>query len=250
MDEQQLGVVELTLAGGGVRRFFFRPTSKTDQNVIHQIFYQENYKLADLPLSGALKTYADAAKDLLVVDVGANIGASAVYLTQFDPRIHVCAIEPERGNFSVLKANSFGLPITPIEAALACEDGKLWLSDPGVGEWGFRVGGLVGQCEINAITMDVILEKFSAYRPLICKIDIEGGEKDLFRTNDDWIDQFPLIIIELHDWMLPGTSNSKNFLKAIAKRNFDIIYHRSENLFCFNNDLLPGSKPTARVERP
>lgn len=64
-----------------------------------------------------------------------------------------------------------------------------------------------------------------------------GGEKDLFRTNVSWIDQFPLIIIELRDWLLPGLSNSKNFLSAISERNFDVIYRR-ENLFCFNNDLL------------
>ena len=84
-----------------------------------------------------------------------------------------------------------------------------------------------------------ILGKFelTRYEPLICKIDIEGGESDLFRANDAWIDQFPLIIIELHDWLLPGTSNSKNFLSAISKRNFDIVY-RGENMFCFNNALL------------
>ena len=71
-----------------------------------------------------------------------------------------------------------------------------------------------------------ILGKFEStrYEPLICKIDIEGGESDLFSANDAWIDQFPLIIIELHDWLLPGTSNSKNFLSAISKRNFDIVY--------------------------
>ena len=86
--------------------------------------------------------------------------------------------------------------------------------------------------------MNDILNKFDAsrYIPLICKIDIEGGEENLFSTSDAWIDQFPLDI-ELHDWLLPGTSNSKNFLSAISKRNFDIIC-RGENMFCFNNDLL------------
>jgi hypothetical protein len=37
--------------------------------------------------------------------------------------------------------------------------------------------------------------------------------------------------------MLPGTSNSRSFLAAITKRNFDVVY-RNENMFCFNNDLL------------
>ena len=71
----------------------------------------------------------------------------------------------------------------------------------------------------------------------MCKIDIEGGEADLFSNNDAWVDRFPLIVIELHDWLLPGTGSSRNFLRAIAGRNFDVVF-RGENLFCFNNDLL------------
>jgi FkbM family methyltransferase len=243
MDIQQFAFVEIALPTGGTRRFFFRGSSRTDRDVIKQIFEAQHYNLSSFPLSSALKNYADlvAAEgaSLLVVDAGANIGASALYFTQLDPRIHVCAVEPERGNFLVL-ANCTGLPITPIEAAVASEARKLWLTDPGRGEWGYRVGGPTGKFKVNAITMNDILRKFDAsrYMPLICKIDIEGGEENLFRANDAWIDQFPLIIIELHDWLLPGTSNSKHFLSAISKRNFDIVY-RGENMFCFNNDLMP-----------
>jgi FkbM family methyltransferase len=243
METQLLETIEISLSTGSKRRFFFRGFSRTDRSVINQIFVAHHYDVSSFPLSGTLKNYvnwvaADGAS-LLVIDAGANIGASAVYLTQLDPRIHVCALEPERGNFSVLKTNCTGLPITPIEAAVASEAGKMWLSDPGIGEWGFRVGGAAGERQVDAITVNNILEKFDAnrYKPLICKIDIEGGERDLFRTNTAWIDQFPLIIIELHDWMLPGTSNSKNFLSEISKRKIDVVY-RGENMFCFNNDLL------------
>ena len=59
--------------------------------------------------------------------------ARVLYFTQMDTRFHVCAVEPERNNFSVLKTNCTGLPITPIEAAVASEAGKLWLNDPGIG---------------------------------------------------------------------------------------------------------------------
>jgi FkbM family methyltransferase len=243
LDSTQLKSVEILLSTGGTRRFFYREASRTDRDVIKQIFQAQHYNLGQFPLSQALKNYGNQVAangaSLLVIDAGANIGASSVYLTQLDPRIHVCAVEPEPGNFSVLEANSVGLPITPIEGALASEAGKLWLTDPGIGEWGFRVGPSAGTLQVTAITMADLLRRFDAarYQPLICKIDIEGGESDLFRINDAWIDQFPLIVIELHDAMLPRTSNSKNFLAAIAKRNFDVI-SRGENIFCFNNDLL------------
>jgi len=212
-DPKVLQSVEIKLSAGANRRFFFR-SSGTDLSVIRQIFEEQNYTLSGLPLSSKLKNYADwvavGGASLLVVDLGANIGASPVYLTQLDPRIHVCAVEPESGNFSVLQVNCTGLPITAVHAAIASEPGTLWISDPGIGEWGFRVGSS-GKSEIEAITMTHILERFgvsAGYRPLICKIDIEGSEAELFSANDSWIDAFPLIVIELHDWLLPGTSNS------------------------------------------
>ena len=99
----------------------------------------------------------------------------------------------------VLRENAMGLPITPVEAAVASEDGKLWLSDPGIGEWGFRAGSAEGNIQVASITMDNILRRFPAAVPLICKIDIEGGEAHLFSNNDAWVDRFPLIVIELHD---------------------------------------------------
>jgi FkbM family methyltransferase len=243
----QLDFIELRLASGGMRRFFYRATSRTDRSVIQQIFEAQHYNLAQLPRSKALKEYAllvaAGGASLLVVDAGANIGASAVYLTQLDSRIHVCAIEPEPGNFSVLEANSTGLPITPIKSALANKSGKRWLTDPGLGEWGFRTGEQAGNLQVTAVTMDDILGTFDLphFQPLICKIDIEGGESDLFSANDSWMDRFPLIIIELHDWMLPGQASSKSFLRAVSKRNFDLFF-RGENTFCFNNELLGGER--------
>lgn len=142
----QLQSVEIGLTGGGTRRFLYRESSRTDMSVLNQIFQAQHYNLSGLPLSPSLKKYANEAsrngESLLVVDAGANIGASALYFTQLDPRIHVCAVEPDPGNFMVLRENAMGLPITAVEAAVASEDGKLWLSDPGIGEWGFRVGSV------------------------------------------------------------------------------------------------------------
>jgi len=46
-----------------------------------------------------------------------------------------------------------------------------------------------------------------------------------------------MLVIELHDWMLPGQRSSSTFLRAIANRNFDFL-HAGENVFCFNNSLL------------
>ena len=82
--------------------------------------------------------------------------------------------------------------------------------------------------------------------PFICKVDIEGGEEFLFSKNTEWVARFPVIIVELHDWMLPWQRNSRNFLKRIANLDFDIIW-RGENMFCFNYNLLHPSKDQCDV---
>ena len=65
------------------------------------------------------------------------------------------------------------------------------------------------------------------------KIDIEGHESDLFKKNTEWFDKFKVIIIEIHDWMLPGKSISRNYFntlsEAMKKNNRDVII-RGENL--------------------
>ena len=45
-----------------------------------------------------------------------------------------------------------------------------------------------------------------------------------------------MLIIELHDWMLPGACNSKNFLRAISQYDRDFV-HIAENIFSLKTAL-------------
>jgi hypothetical protein len=79
------------------------------------------------------------------------------------------------------------------------------------------------------VTISSVVADHHDCEPFLIKIDIEGFESDLFSANTEWVDCFPVIIIELHDWMLPGDCNSRNFLQAIAGRSRDFIL-RGENV--------------------
>jgi len=46
----------------------------------------------------------------LIIDAGANIGISALYFAQRFPDAKIYAIEPEEGNFELLKKNCNGRP--------------------------------------------------------------------------------------------------------------------------------------------
>jgi FkbM family methyltransferase len=76
--------------------------------------------------------------------------------------------------------------------------------------------------EIKSITVeDILIEYKNNCTPFLIKIDIEGFEKNLFSKNFEWMKNFLIIIIEIHDWMIPGKSISSNFIKALEKISND-----------------------------
>ena len=61
------------------------------------------------------------------------------------------------------------------------------------------------------------------------KVDIEGFEADLFQGDLGWLDTAEVVIIEPHDWMMPGAGTSRNFQKAMLDRDFEMVIS-GENL--------------------
>lgn len=234
-------------ANGRTFQFYFRRQSEADLGVIQQIFVQEDYRIDQFPLGPAVLRHAQTVIDRgaapLIVDAGANIGASALYFHLVHPAARILAIEPHPGNCALFRRNCDTIAsVSLLEGGIASASGRMVLHDPGEGHWGYRLEG-TGQ-QAAAATVPVfgaaqLLDQCEAQGlvPLIVKIDIEGGERELFSRETEWLSRVPLVIIELHDWMLPRQSCSRNFLQALGRGRFDVLW-RGENLFCFNNDLL------------
>jgi FkbM family methyltransferase len=228
---------------GSTRRFCYRAGSASDAGVVKQIFVNGDYTLSGLARGEAVERHyrnivAGGGKPL-VVDAGANIGASTVWFALSFPGSRVVAIEPERGNCSLLRSNCEGLDYELLEGGLSCTDGKMYLEDPGRGDWGFRLDAERGDYAVPTFAAAELVRRCvrDGFTPLVCKVDIEGGEAELFREGVAWVASFPLLIVELHDWLYPGTANSRNFLRTIAALDVDFVY-RGENVFCFNNAIL------------
>jgi FkbM family methyltransferase len=181
------------------------------------------------------ETYArltEAGATPLIIDAGANIGASVLFFSWRYPLAKIIGIEPESSNFELLRKNTAGRPnIGLTRSALASTDGTMNLYDPGRSTDAFRAlppGSNAAHGEVIATvpalsvaTMLKILGQNTS--PMLAKIDIEGGEAELFSANTDWVDAFPAIAIELHDWMLPGQASSASFLRCVGERGRDFI---------------------------
>ena len=82
----------------------------------------------------------------------------------------------------------------------------------------------------KTLTINQILDEKEneEFFPFLIKIDIEGHEKDLFESNIEWFDKFQIVIIEIHDWMLPGESISKGYLNSIVNSMKKIKEHNNK----------------------
>ena len=215
----------------------FKIRNTTDRAVFEQVFLDSQYETMFFSQNAALEasfrsaTAPGSGGVPLILDLGSNNGVSSRFFSLRWPGAKVVGVEPHEDNINLAKDNAPECEF--ILAAASNASGRAAIINPDADEWGFRVisdpsGPVV------AHSIESLLSLYDSYVPFILKVDIEGSEEAVFEGPCDWIDDFPLIIIELHDWMLPGSQNSKNFLSAISGRNRDFVI-RGENVFSFRN---------------
>jgi len=223
------------------RDFHFRDECLGDKGAISQVFSRQDYDFSHMRQALPLLAYLDRQKrPPLIIDAGAHIGASVVWFKGQFPTARIVAVEPEPENFALLAQNTMGMEgVSTVQGAVASYNGTGYLQDPQRETWGFRVAPTQAEDEpaVKMHTMRRLMAMEPDATPFIAKVDIEGGEAELFARNSAWLADFPLTIIELHDWLLPGQASSRNFLLAVALGNFDVVLS-NENIFCFNNELL------------
>lgn len=221
-------------------RIVVNARDKIDRAVIKHIFVRQDYDLETLSRRRDIFARYDeicaAGNTPLIIDAGANIGASCLYFANAFPKAHVIGIEPEPENFRIATENCKEVPrIQLIHAGVANASGRARISNPGAENWGFRTeadaGGNLPLVSINEMVDDATrLNRV----PFLVKIDIEGFEENVFASNTEWVDKCYVLIIELHDWMLPAQANSRHFLQCIAPLGRDFVY-RNENVFSIKN---------------
>ncbi len=223
--------------------------TRADLGVIRQCFDERQYEIPEW--RARYRTHADAfyqsviaaGKSPLIVDCGANLGASVLWFSVRYPEAEIVAIEPATDNFSLLRRNCSTERIDLRAAAVGPRDGVTLLSDPGEGAWGYRTGndGARGY-EVPMISVGTVLAKKSAerYEPFILKLDIEGAEKALFAGSWKALDRFPVVVIEPHDWMAPGSRIACGFFRFHSETGRDFV-HRGENIFSISYRNLIGS---------
>lgn len=171
----------------------------TDSKVFEEIFVQRVYApcVAALPANLGRVT---------LIDLGANIGLSAIFFTRALGVDQIVAVEPDPDNFRVLSENlqRAGLAnrSTALCAFAGARRGFAELHDSGNGAWGMRMGPLADTgTPVLPLTEIAAIAKTSA--PVVLKCDIEGAERQLFLNIRDWEHLIGYIFLEVHTEFLP-----------------------------------------------
>lgn len=142
-----------------------------------------------------------------IVDAGANIGLSAVYLRKRYPGAELVALELAKSNYAVLQENTKPYPeITALHRAVWSHRTSLRVENPQAEHWAF-IGAEArsdSKDAVEASDLGALLDDLGWPRIDLLKLDVEGAETEVFSNADAWIDSVRSIAVELHEKMRPG----------------------------------------------
>lgn len=193
LEVKKTGTVSLKLKN--YKNLFVLRANTSDSQTFKQIFLRGDYEIEV------------NFKPKYIVDAGAYIGLSSVYFANRFPEAKIIAIEPAEINYSLLLKNIHGYEnIEPVNKGIWYKKTYLTVINEGHGEWGFIVKETndKNEADIQATSIDEILEDFGMATLDIVKLDIEGSEVEVFSNNYQWLSKVKMLIVELHENLRPG----------------------------------------------
>ena len=127
-------------------------------------------------------------KDMTIVDIGANIGVTAFYLSHYAEKL--VAVEPSKEHFELLsKMVEFNelKQIIPVNKAIYIKPGKFPLFHPKLGNKTMytlhTALGMEESEEVEAITIEELFKSQGLTHVDMLKMDIEGTEVEVFSSD-------------------------------------------------------------------
>lgn len=195
----------------------------SDPATFDEVFLSGEY---DLPFRGFVPD--------TILDLGANVGYTSVLFAARWPKARILAVEPSRENFGVLKQNVAAWPnVTALNAAVWGRSGRVVISNPDGDSNAFRVSDASrsDRAAVQGMTLTELIHSLGEERVSLIKMDVEGAEAELFKTSDQWLDKTDILVVELHDRLVPGCAQGlcdglrgRTFRQEIIGQNLAIDF--------------------------
>ena len=203
-----------------------------------QIFGAEEYRVPDryaAALSRFARESAKVGRSPVIIDAGANVGYAALYFAERYPDCRVIAVEADEDTYRDMVRNVAGCE------RIAAVHSAVWNHCAGVSLVGSDLGSWATRVEDSGLTPSATLSQIMAAAPdpqlVVLKLDIEGAEREVCASEPELLRSAPCILIEPHDFMLPGAGGLAPLYAALAGRRIDTLI-RGENLMFFDLDIL------------
>jgi FkbM family methyltransferase len=205
--------------------------NSTDFDVFKQVLVNQDYKVATDYFTDNGLTCST------IIDAGANVGFTTLYLKTAFPDASVVCIEPDQHNFSVLTTNidlNKLSNVARLSQAVHHTGGlSMTISSAfrGGGEWARQA--ILSQADTNlkSITIHQILDSNCWAFVDLLKIDIEGAEQLLFESREtaSFLDRTRVLVIEIHD-----EYDIRTHIYHILRTYGFAIFNFGETTFAFN----------------
>lgn len=185
----------------------------------------------------------------VIVDVGANIGTTAMLMSRIVPQSRIIAIEPTPAGFACLKENVEANKLsncTIIQAAAGDHLGTTLFHQSN-----YIAGSHIVTSEhptireeahaikVDICTIDSIVERESLERVDFIKIDVEGFEPGVLRGAERTIEKFnPIVFVEFNAFTLCafGEGSPREFLKYLRAKFSVLAYDKGEERILIRTD--------------
>jgi FkbM family methyltransferase len=221
---QKRDEIEVTLRGTG--SIALRPR-QSDLFAFRQVFRDGEYDLSKRPQGKRIRAIYQHCLDTgvtpVIIDAGANVGAASLWYAHSFPQAAIIAIEPDPDNARLCRRNLQSQPQAKVfEAAVMGQAGSVNLKAMPEA-WATRTERDASGA-VKGMTIDDAMGCVPGQLCLLqVKVDIEGFESDLFAGDIDWIARACSIIVEPHDWTLPGAGTSASLQRVLFGRDFEIL---------------------------
>lgn len=211
----------------------------SDIFVFSQVIINEEY----YPIVELVKNTTKQEDIKLIVDAGANVGMTSLYFSSFFNDSKIIAIEPELSNFKQLNKN---IVLNKLQEKIVSFNNALWInrtdklsinSEFRDGENWAKSVRLSNDNDILPITLSEIVDNSNLPNVIdILKIDIEGGESELFNSID-FLNilscNVRFLCIEIHEEF-----NNKQWYYDIFDRLDFVTFDKNETTFCYNKKFI------------
>jgi FkbM family methyltransferase len=174
----------------GLVGLHLRANNGADAFVHSEVFENHYYRL---PLRSAPAT---------ILDLGANIGLSAIYFARCYPESRIACVEPMPGNLKLLIRNlrKNAVEAEVIAAAIDAKDGVVAM-EYGAADYGHKIAAAAPSnvlLEVASVSVPSILRRLGWDRIGLLKIDIEGHESVLLSQACEWLADVDALCVEYH----------------------------------------------------